>query len=96
MVFGSDRSALSNLFSILNKTRHFLFSILNKSEAFPFTILNKRDAKRDPVLSRRSYPSERLREPSSSLPMVRHIWKMQPRARKKKPLSTSCTAASAS
>ena len=37
----------------------------------------------------RPYPSERLREPSSSLPMVRHIWKMQPRARKKKPLSTS-------
>ena len=36
-----------------------------------------------------AYPSERLREPSSSLPMVRHIWKMQPRARKKKPLSTS-------
>lgn len=49
-----------------------------------------------PPCSFRPYPSERLREPSSSLPMVRHIWKMQPRARKKKPLSTSCTAASAS
>ena len=42
-----------------------------------------------PPCSFRPYPSERLREPSSSLPMVRHIWKMQPRARKKKPLSTS-------
>ena len=49
-----------------------------------------------PPCSFRPYPSERLREPSSSLPMVRHIWKMQTRARKKKPLSTSCTAASAS
>ena len=49
-----------------------------------------------PPCSFRPYPSERLRGPSSSLPMVRHIWKMQPRARKKKPLSTSCTAASAS
>ena len=49
-----------------------------------------------PPCSLRPYPSERLREPSSSLPMVRHIWKMQPRARKKKPLSTSCTATSAS
>ena len=30
-----------------------------------------------PPCSFRPYPSERLREPSSSLPMVRHIWKMQ-------------------
>ncbi len=82
----------------INEPGHIaiLFSMLNKTKPILFTILNKRDVEREPVLPRRPYPSERLREPSSSLPMVRHIWKMQPRARKKKPLSTSCTAASAS
>lgn len=38
-----------------------------------FTILNKRDVKHESVLPPSPYPSERLREPSSSLPMVRHI-----------------------
>ena len=80
----ASRSALRNSRSIVTKQSK----------------LGKREFSNCPVAfppcSFRYHPSERLREPSSSLPMVRHIWKMQPRARKKKPLSTSCTAASAS
>lgn len=88
-----NRRIANNLVLVKNHTL-YEFAILGTSDLF--SILNKRDVEREPVLPRRPYPSERLREPSSSLPMVRHIWKMQPRARKKKPLSTSCTAASAS
>lgn len=80
----ASRSALRNSRSIVTKQ-----SKLSKREFSNFL------AAFSPC-SFRPYPSERLREPSSSLPMVRHIWKMQPRAKKKKPLSTSCTAASAS
>ena len=47
--------------------------MLNKTDLFLFNILNKRDAERGVVPLYRPYPSERLREPSSSLPMVRHI-----------------------